>query len=101
MPCTTDQVRRQLNMTLDEFEADDDIAKTIEEMIQEADAFIQSAVGKAYNRQDVKARRLALLLITDWYSDRTLYENKVNAQYKRPIQSLILSLKLETMRLSK
>lgn len=93
-----DQIRRQLNMSKDEFEANEDIQATLTEMIEEADAFIASTVGENFNRDDSKARRLALLIITDWYQDRTLYENKVSAQYKRPVQSLILNLKLETQR---
>lgn len=98
LPCTAEQVRLQLNMTKDEFESDEDIRDTINLMIEEADACISSECGETYDRSDCKARRLALLLIYDWYNDRSLYETKGSGQFKRAVQILKLNLKFETIR---
>ena len=68
--------------------------RNIQRYINVADAWLKGAVGDNYNKNDERAKQLALFIIEDLY-DRTSYTVKENATLEKMKNDFIMQLQYE------
>ena len=79
--------------------ADEMVTKNVKRLIDTADAYLESAVGKDYPTDDPKAKEIALILIADLYDYRGMTINNFNIT-RKIVDDLTLQLQLELRRRS-
>lgn len=77
--------------------ADDMVNTNIERVIKTADAYLKGSIGEDYPVEDPKAKELALIIISDLYDKRGLYET-VSGNVRKLVDDLSLQLRLELRR---
>ena len=75
----------------------------LEQYAQAADQYVLAACGKAVNLSDPRAENVQLMLIADWFENRTMYgQTGYNRTmygkigYSQSISSMLTQLQLET-----
>lgn len=90
---TLADVKQYLSVDFD----DDDVQ--ISQLMLVADEYLQSAIGKTYNKESERAKMLSLIVISDLYDNRDLYDksnNKVSGTVRKLVNDFALQLKLES-----
>lgn len=92
---TTEEVLEYLGIDY----ADKMVTRNVERLIKTADAYLKSAIGDGYKRDDPKAKEIALIVISDLYDNRGVHPaTGANNNMRRLLDDLILQLKLELRR---
>lgn len=90
---TTDQALSYMGIDY----ADDMTLKNIERCIRTADSYLKGSIHQDYPGDDPRAVELGLLIISDLYDNRGLYDT-VSGNVRKLVDDLSLQLRLEMRR---
>ena len=76
-------------------EIDPVINNIIERQISAADGYLSGAIGKDYDREDLRAKELAVMIAAELYNTRGLTSAKQEARVRRIAADFIQQLRLE------
>lgn len=76
---------------------DDMVNRRLNNLIKVAESFLKGAVGKSFDREDARAKELALVVISDLYDNHDLHD-KVSYNIRRLINDFALQLQMEARR---
>lgn len=77
--------------------ADEMIEANIERLIKTADSYLKGSIGDPYPNDDPRAVEIALLIISDLYTNREMSE-KVSGNVRRLVDDMSLQLQCELQR---
>lgn len=73
---------------------DDTVKRVIERKIKTADRYLKGALGKDFSPEDARVKEIALIIVTDLYENRGLYET-VTGNLRRLVDDMCLQIRLE------
>jgi hypothetical protein len=77
--------------------SDEMVVKNIERAIRTADAYLRGSIAYHYQREDPRAKELALIIISDLYDNRGL-QSTISGNTRKLVDDLCLQLRLEERR---
>lgn len=90
---TIDEVKVYLGIDY----ADKGIENRLEHLINVSDKFLEGSIGATYDKNDYRAKELALIVISDLYDNHEL-NDKVSGNIRRLVDDFSLQLRMEMRR---
>lgn len=78
-----------------EEENDAVINRNIERQCAAADRYLQSAIHKNYDRDDPRAKELAVMVVAELYDNRGIISSRADAAFRRIAREFMQQMRLE------